>query len=138
MGHGPAQGRKGTQRPTRGSQNCPLSHTTPAQGTGMQPGTQRPAMQVSFARHVTPAQGSRRGAQNIEQVNDSPPHTEAVISQPLGAQCPARQRVPSAHSLCAVQAAPNIASGGNWPFARASLIGMSKLKNCTSLGSPAS
>ena len=87
------QGRTGTQAPVPGSQYWPSAHTTPVQGVGKQPATQRPSTQVSWAAQATPAQGSRTSTHWAKQVAVSP----QVFSVEHGsvAQRPPMQRVPA-------------------------------------------
>jgi hypothetical protein len=92
-GQGAEQRCRGSQRPDEREQYSPAAHTTPAQGAGKHPGTQRPSRQVSLLLQRMPAQGSRVGTQAAKQ--RSLPHTLSIVEQGSVAQRPPMQRSPA-------------------------------------------
>jgi hypothetical protein len=91
--------------PLPGSQNCPSGHTTPAHGTGKQPATQRPSMQLWPRSQRTLAQGSRRGTQKARQL--SAPQTFSAVLHGSGVQRPPMLRWPGGQKRSSGQRRPS-------------------------------
>jgi hypothetical protein len=92
--------------PLPGSQNCPSGHTTPAHGTGKQPATQRPSMQLWPRSQRTLAQGSRNGTHRARQL--SAPQTFSAVLQGSGVHRPPMQRWPAGQKRSSGQRRPGV------------------------------